>query len=94
MTSFVRARGVAAAIALAGVAVGVEKAESRAAQEVGAHEVQEQSGLAGARLADDVDMPAAVGLQERHALAGRERAEDVIVVGVHVRVHGLAVVPC
>ena len=61
--------------------MGVEKAEARAGHEVGAHEVQEQSGLAGARLAAEIKMPTAVGEEERNALAGRERSENVIVVG-------------
>ena len=48
---------------LARVAVGIEKAEARAGQEVGVHHVEEQSRLAGAGHADDVDTPAAVSLQ-------------------------------
>ena len=68
---------------LARVAVRIEKAEARAAPEVGAHEIGEQSGLAGAGLAGNVDMAAAVGLRQRHALASGERAEDVWMVRVH-----------
>ena len=54
------------------------------------HHVEKQSGLAGAGHADDVDVPAAVGLQQRHVLAGGERAEN----GFVVRGHGWAAVPC
>ena len=75
---------------LARIAVGIEKAEARAGQEVGVHHVEEQSGLAGAGHADEVDVPAAIGLQQRHVLAGDERAENCFVV----RGHGWAAVPC
>ena len=75
---------------LARVAVGVEEAEACAGQEISVHHREKQSGLAGASHADDVDVPATVGLQQRHALAGRERAENQFVV----REHGRAAVPC
>ena len=51
------------------VAVGIKKAEARAGLHVGAHEVEEQSGLAGTCLPDDVNMPPAIGGEDRHELA-------------------------
>ena len=59
----------------------VEEAEARAGVEIGAHEAMEQSGLAGAGHAAEIKMPTAVGEEQRNALAGRERSENVIVVG-------------
>ena len=55
--------------------MGVEKAKPAAAQQVGLHQVQEQPCLAGAGLSEEGDVPSSIRLQQRHALAGRERAE-------------------
>jgi hypothetical protein len=51
------------------IPVRIEKAEACAALEIGVHEIGEQSCLAGASLTDDIDMSAAVGLQQRHSLS-------------------------
>ena len=67
----------------------IKEGEARAVQQIGAHETGEEPGLAGAGLADRIEVAAPVGWQQRHALAGREGAKN----GVAVRMHGPANVP-
>ena len=75
---------------LARIAVRIEKAEARAGEKIGVHHVEEEAGLAGARHADEVHVAAAIRQQQRHLLAGDERAENHLMV----RGHGWAAVPC
>ena len=69
---------------------GSRKQKPAPAMRSAVHHVEEESGLAGARHADEIHVAAAVGLQQWHFLAGDERAEDQFMV----RGHGWAAVPC
>ncbi|MGH6930800.1 MAG: hypothetical protein ACREEE_00045 [Dongiaceae bacterium] len=76
--------------------MGVEEGKAPANFKVGHHQVEQESGLARAGLADEVEVAAAVGMRERNALAGRECAKQAMLMMVIqvVPVHGSASEPC
>ena len=96
MTLFVRWRGVAAAIAWLASPWGSRKQKPSPASMSARMRLNSSPVLPVPVCPTDVDMPPAIGGEDRHALAGRERAENVIVVAVGhgVRAQRLAAVPC